>query len=97
MNKLKLKALLAQALSIVTSVRVYVLAGLIVALFGFVALRVQRITNPPLNQDSFDERRLELEANRVRFDESTLNEVLTRSRLGPSTEPGSTGDANPFD
>lgn len=93
----RIKAALGKVLLFITSIRVYLIAGLVLGLFGWTALRMGSITNPPVDQESFEARRLQLEANRVRFDQDTLNEVLNRSRLGPSTEPGSTGDTNPFD
>lgn len=83
-----------RAFAITAKVPIFIIVSAV--LLAYIVWQQQQIFNPPVDENRLEERRVELEAGKIKFDEKTLTEVLQRSTTGPSTKPDSAGDDNPF-
>ena len=94
---IQLKKIAEPLSKLVLKLKAYFVLGVVLALSGFLVWQIQKILQPPVNKERLEQRELELEINRIKLDEATLDEVLQRSQTGQNTEPNATGDPNPFD
>jgi predicted negative regulator of RcsB-dependent stress response len=80
--------------SFATKNRVYLIAGLIVAIFGFAIFRIQQLADPQIDQAKLDEAIAGYK--RVQIDEKTVEEIRQLVESKVEVSPKFNDRNNPF-
>ena len=74
--------------------RIIVISLVVLVVFGYTLLQLQKVSNPSVNQDQLERGREEQRTQRIKLNQETLDEIKKRQNFAPtSTDPN---QRNPF-
>lgn len=97
MKKLSSKKQLASLMNLLIRYHVYLVSVLLLAVFVKVSFDLRRVTNPPQNDELYEDKRRELENARIKLDENIIIQIEARTIKGADVNPRNTGNSNPFE